>query len=381
MLSFWEKQSFVQYDVVIVGGGLVGLSTACELLEKQPKLSVAILEKGILPTGASTKNAGFACFGSPTELWSDAEKYGWDYVLTFVEKRLRGLEKLANRLGKQNIELTDEFGGYEILQDEQMYILDKISTLNELLKKIPFFQNKKNPIFEICSPSLIQKFGFQNLNHLIYTSYESQLHTGKMMKTLYLYAQKLGISIFTGVKVIDLQENEIYVQIKTEQNINFVAKKTIVCNNAFINNIYNNKYEVRAGRGQVLITKPLKKLLFRGNFHLEAGYFYFRNIGNDRVLLGGGRNLDFEGETTQNFEITEKIQKNLEEKLENIILPNQNFEIEQRWAGIMAFTPNHQPIIENASKNIIVGVALNGMGVAIGSKVGEELAEKVLNSF
>jgi hypothetical protein len=39
-------------------------------------------------------------------------------------------------------------------------------------------------------------------------------------------------------------------------------------------------------------------------FHLEKGYYYFRNI-NDRILLGGGRNLDFEGETTTSHDTTE----------------------------------------------------------------------------
>ena len=71
MFSYWEQQSFFNYDYIIIGAGITGLSTAIELKERQPKATVLVLERGILPTGASTKNAGFACMCSDTELLAD----------------------------------------------------------------------------------------------------------------------------------------------------------------------------------------------------------------------------------------------------------------------------------------------------------------------
>lgn len=43
---------------------LVGLSVGCSVLEKHPNKKVVILERGVIPTGASTKNAGFICSNS-----------------------------------------------------------------------------------------------------------------------------------------------------------------------------------------------------------------------------------------------------------------------------------------------------------------------------
>ena len=34
-----------QYDVVIIGGGILGLSTAMQLLERAPRWRVAVVEK------------------------------------------------------------------------------------------------------------------------------------------------------------------------------------------------------------------------------------------------------------------------------------------------------------------------------------------------
>ncbi|MEG2101061.1 MAG: FAD-dependent oxidoreductase, partial [Flavobacterium sp.] len=109
---------------------------------------------------------------------------------------------------------------------------------------------------------------------------------------------------------------------------------------------------------------------------LDRGYYYFRNI-DDRILLGGGRNLDFEGETTTEFGQTKIIQNKLEELLKNVILPNQDFKIAHRWSGIMGVGNSKSSVVAQLSENVFCGVRLGGMGVAIGSLIGTELADLI----
>ena len=133
---------------------------------------------------------------------------------------------------------------------------------------------------------------------------------------------------------------------------------------------------MQPARAQVLITKPIPNLDIKGTFHLDEGYYYFRNI-NHRVLLGGGRNLDFEGETTTSHDTTELIQNRLEELLKNVILPQTHFEIDHRWSGTMGIGANKQPIVAQLSSHVYCGVRMGGMGVAIGSIIGQELADLI----
>lgn len=71
-LSYWEyKTWFKNVDFTVLGSGIVGLNCALKLREKFPKSKIIVLEKGFLPAGASTKNAGFACFGSMSEILED----------------------------------------------------------------------------------------------------------------------------------------------------------------------------------------------------------------------------------------------------------------------------------------------------------------------
>ncbi|MEQ8926573.1 MAG: FAD-dependent oxidoreductase, partial [Fulvivirga sp.] len=125
MISYWEKESFIEYDAVIIGSGIVGLSTAISLKEKSPNLSVLVLERGLLPTGASTKNAGFACFGSLTELINDLNTIGESGTLELVNERWEGLKKLRARIGDTNFDYYNN-GGYELIREKELPYLDKM---------------------------------------------------------------------------------------------------------------------------------------------------------------------------------------------------------------------------------------------------------------
>src|SRR5690242_8388342 len=112
-LSIWEKESFfAKRDIIIVGAGLCGLWCAHHLKLKHPTLKILILDKGIIPSGASTRNAGFVCFGSPTELLHDAAIMGAERMWQIVAMRYKGIQKIKGCFGAAEINYED-CGGYE----------------------------------------------------------------------------------------------------------------------------------------------------------------------------------------------------------------------------------------------------------------------------
>ena len=171
-----------------------------------------ILERGIFPTGASTKNAGFACFGSLTELLADLRVMGEEETLKIVEERWKGLLALRKRLGDGSIDFLN-YGGYELLRTSEVGCLKGIDKVNELLK--PIF---KKSIFEE-KHGLIDKFGFdeKSVNKLIFNQFEGQIDTGKMMKSLTDYVKEKGVDILTGAEVVDIVEENNQVTILVEK--------------------------------------------------------------------------------------------------------------------------------------------------------------------
>lgn len=362
--SYWEnKEWFVNNDFIIVGSGIVGLNCAIQLKERFPKSKVLVLEKGLLPQGASTKNAGFACFGSTSELLSDLKNHSEEEVLQLVKKRWEGLQLLRGLLGDEQIDYQHNYG-YELFQDPSFFeeCSEKTTALNQLL--FPLF-NKNT--FSISS----NVFNFKNIapNYIV-NHFEGQIDTGKMMAKLLQLAQEKGIKILNNICVEGFSEDIEKIKIQTNQG-ELTTSNLLFATNGFSKQLLGES--VQPARAQVLVTKPIKDLKIKGTFHLDEGYYYFRNI-NDRILFGGGRNLDFKTEETTEFGRTELVQNKLEEILKTIILPTTKHEVDQRWSGVMGVGNQKKPIVKQLSNNVFCGIRLGGMGVAIGSLVGKELA-------
>ena len=369
-LSYWEiKNWFSNVDFTIVGSGIVGLHCALRLRERYPKSKILILEKGILPQGASTKNAGFACFGSISELIDDLKNHTEQQVIDLVQKRKLGLELLRKRVGDAALDYKP-FGGYELFLEAETDFYENC------LQKLNFLNHLMKPVFKAHAfEKKVDRFGFSGIKkYVIYNPFEGQIDTGNMMQALLKQAFANDILILNQIEVTAFHDHSNQVKVHVA-DFDFTTKKLLFATNGFASQLVNN--EVRPARAQVLITEPIKNLHIKGSFHLDKGYFYFRNV-NNRILLGGGRNLDFEGETTTEFSETELIQNRLETLLKDVILPGQNVKIDQRWSGIMGMGNNKNPIVKPLSENVFCGVRLGGMGVAIGSLVGKELADLIV---
>lgn len=368
-LSYWEiKNWFTNVDYTIVGSGIVGLHTALRLRERFPQAKILLLEKGMLPQGASTKNAGFACFGSLSEIIEDLKTHTEEEVIELVQKRWSGLQLLRKRINDQILDFKP-FGGYEL------FLKEEENLFAECVAKLPFVNELLRPIFkaDVFSKE-VDRFNFDNIKeYLIFNPFEGQIDTGNMMQELLRQTVAANVLILNQQTVTGFEDlgNKVSVALG---DFSFTTQKLLFTTNGFASEL--TKGAVKPARAQVLITEPIPNLDIKGTFHLDKGYYYFRNIG-DRILFGGGRNLAFEEETTTELAQTELIQNKLEQLLKEVILPNQEITIAHRWSGIMGIGSAKNPIVTNVSENVYCGVRMGGMGVAIGSLIGTELADLV----
>lgn len=377
MRSYWDHERATEHDVIVVGGGLVGLSTATELAVRRPGLRILVLERGVVPEGATTRNAGIACFGSLTELLSDMRRHGDDAALALAVRRHTGLRLLRETLGDAAIGY-EPLGGHELITDAQLPALDELGRVNGLLRS-----HFDGDVFDVVTgadgATVARSWGFgASVRAVLRNAHEGQLHSGKLMTALLGRARTHGVEIRNGADVTAIDESGGRVEVHAG-GVAFRAAEAVVCVNGFTTKLLPELGIVPA-RGQVLVTEPLGALPWRGGFHYDEGFVYFRNIG-DRVLLGGARNLDFAGEDTGELTVTAPIQSHLESLLRDVILPGRAVTIAHRWAGIMGFSPDRQPIVKRTSPRVTVGFGCNGMGVALGSLIARDTATLVLGSL
>lgn len=370
-LSYWEKKSWLtDIDFAIIGSGIVGLTCAIRLREQYPKAKIVVFERGPLPQGASTKNAGFACFGSMSEIVDDLNYHTEDEVLALIQQRLKGLQQLRQLIGDSHMDYQ-AMGGYELFLDSEEESFDlsreKIPYINALIADASGKETfrLKNNVFD-----------YQRIHpHLIFNQYEGQIDTGKMMQSLLQLAHKKSILVLNSISLEKFSQDNGNVHLQCNA-FSTTCKKLFIATNGFSSTLLNE--DIAPNRAQVLITSPIPNLSIKGTFHLDKGYYYFRNIDN-RILLGGGRNLDFEKEKTAHFALNTKIQDQLDRLLQEVILHKHNYTIEQRWTGILGLGKKKKSIIKQVSEDVYCGIRLGGMGIAIGCHVGYQMADLAKN--
>ncbi|MGY3090799.1 gamma-glutamylputrescine oxidase [Hymenobacter sp. UYAg731] len=371
-LSYWEYQSFFgPAEVAIIGAGLVGLTAAVYLKQQRPDWRVVVLERGALPSGASTKNAGFACFGSISELM-EQEKRG--DLQAVVAARWAGLARLRALLGDAALDYQP-VGGYELFRHEETVLAaecrDKIDYFNALLA--PVIGHART--FRDASAEAGQ-FGFGGVGTLLKNEHEGSLDAGRMVRALLARAWAADVPVLTNCAVEDVASSATGHRLHLANGATVAAGQVLLATNAFATELLP-EMAVTPGRGQVLVTEPLPEVKLPGTFHYDHGYAYFRQLPDHRILLGGGRNLDFAAEATTAPGLTRPVQQYLENLLQTVILPGRQPRIDYRWSGVMGFGPALAPIIDWVRPGVLAAVRCNGMGVALGAGIGWEAAQKL----
>lgn len=379
MPGIWQERSFsgpplqgavlpAKADVVVVGAGIVGLFTALHYKRAHPAHRVVVLERALAPDGASVRNAGFACFGSPSELLADMDKEGEAAAMARVEERWQGLLELRHELGDERIGF-EPTGGHELFGEaDPLYtkVAEGFDRLNGSLHSI-FGQR----VYEWRN-GLKGDLGL-NTGHLAFTSLEGPIHTGRMMRTLLGKVQELGVEVVFDADVASVEEQQDRALLVLKSGPRLPCAVVVIATNGYATELLPS-IDVRPARGQVLLTAPVVGLRLCGTFHANEGFYYFRDFEGG-VLLGGGRHLDVEGEATSEEGTTPVIQADLERQLRQVILPGKDFTITHRWSGVMGFRREGKtPFIDFVSPRLVAAVGLSGMGVAIGIRVARRAA-------
>ncbi len=371
MHSIWEQRSFgAPAGLVVVGAGIVGLWCAVHARRRRPQDRVIVVERGPHPSGASVRNAGFACFGSPSELLADLETEGTGPTLERVAERWQGLQELRRELGDAAIGF-EASGGHEVYAaGDGLYprVADAFDRINALLAPIT------GPGTFRWMAEGATRFGFEPGTHVARTDLEGAVDSGLLMQALLRLAREHGVEMHWGFRVERIVPEEGGVELVPAHGPTLRARHVVVATNGHARQLLP-QVDVVPARGQVLLTTPVPGLRLKGTFHAHEGYYYFRDL-HGAVLLGGARHLDKAGETTWEEGTAPHLQAALEEFLHRHILPGQRPVIAHRWSGIMGFRERGKtPLVARVAPGVVAAVGLSGMGVAIGVRVARQAVD------
>ncbi len=364
--SFWSSNQMGTFshdivtEVLIIGGGYAGLSTAFWLTELRPNLKVTILERLTCGSGASGKNAGFLTIGSAAFYYNLVNRWG-------VEKA-SGVEAFASH----SVKLLYE----SILKFHPEIKFERSSSVT-LIKNQDFIESWKTNNFIPEDFHFTWKSSQELPDSLksVYTGgYEAYLEF--KVNPLLLLNSIRGILTLRGV---DFIENEAGFEItktgvKTNRRL-IKPQKVILALNGYSSQFHPAFQNlVFPKRAQMLSAR------IEGDFNCPDVYYdpaekvYWRMNHQQEIIIGGKRTLDESGEVGEYEKVTPLIQKALEQYLDKLGL---KYHVTHRWAGVMGFTDHELPIIDKVSSPLetyFIG-GFSGHGMGLGFLSGKEMAQ------
>ncbi len=370
-MAFWEQSLFSEsYDVIIIGAGIVGISAGIHYLKICPGSRIMILEKNSFSAGASVRNAGFACYGSPTELIAEIKIYGEEHVFRLFEERYKGIQDLITLTGLKQIDYQNT-GGHEIIHplfSQEKITTDQLAHLNSQIATITGTQH----YFKISKDSP-ERFGFQGFSNIIYNDQEALLHPAKLLLRLCDIYRSLGGDIRFGDALTSWHDQGNLKELSCKSGLKLRGHKILFATNEYTPDFIPEIKSIPA-RNQVILIRPEKPVIFSGCFHIDRGFIYFRNL-SEYILIGGGRQMDMDREFTREKGENDTIINFLTNLLRENIIPGQRFDIVDQWSGIISFSPSNIPSIQIIQPGVVVATNLGGIGVALGYPCGKSAAE------
>ncbi|WP_408098943.1 NAD(P)/FAD-dependent oxidoreductase [Peredibacter sp. HCB2-198] len=366
--SHWLRQhSFrtpdITTDVLIVGGGYVGLSTAYWLTEMRPDLKITVLERNQCGAGASGRNAGFLTKGSASFFKSLTQKWGVEKAQSIYNFAEESLELVHQHILRASPEIKFErSSSVTLFQNEKQFQEWGTKEFNPTDFKFEWREQEKLPV-----PLQAKFFGaFENAP-------EYKINPMQLLGSIKKLLEVRKVQIIENVSAFELTPEGVQTEVNTIK-----AKQIVLALNGYFpqfSSIFKDVIVPR--RAQMLAVEIEDEFNCPGLHYDPPERVYWRKTQDKVLVIGGKRLLDEQGETGDFEKISPVIQRGLEQYLKEQL--NLKYKVIHRWSGTMGFTDHELPLIAKASaptETFIVG-GFSGHGMGLGFRSAMDVAELV----
>lgn len=379
--GYWESEYLLRpADLTIVGAGIVGMSAALHFKKLRPDAHVRIIERAPISAGGTTRNAGFACFGSAGEWLDDLQVLGLAKLQELVQSRAEGLSDMLQLLGEEAIGMSWS-GGWELFSERDtdvrlaQQVIRALPEINEAVAPIlAKVLGHIHPRLQDSPAALIDKHRARKVgaHQTVALPWEGMIHTGKMVEAFHRALDRANVHRVHGVQVQSFHPKGDQWAIQTHQG-QLLTSQLAVCTNGMASDLIP-KMDTKPVPNRVLVAKIKPGSWPLGTYHLDRGYLYLRTLGQSHVLFGGGRHWghDLAPADPVNAQPIQDWDAQLTATAESWLGPLDT--ITHRWTGWLGVGQDRRPLIGQTQPGLHHAVRLGGMGVAIGTKVGRELA-------
>jgi gamma-glutamylputrescine oxidase len=364
-ISLWlDTQSdkpVEEFDAVVIGAGITGSATAW-WLSRRKDLKVAVLDANAAGAGASGRSAG-------TILRSNLGYYS-QLVKTYGREKARCLFRFVEESQAHLADFMQKQGNRFSYEKCGSYMLAaSIEELQVLAESAQLMQEDGFAVEYLKSDPIDR--GFYGA---LYSAADIGVDPYLLVKAL---LEASGAALFENEQVFQIEWANNQPLLHTPKRL-LAASRVLLCTNAYLPWLYSDFASLlKAVRGQILVTRPLKDRVLDRLCLANFGYDYFRQLADGRLLLGGCREPFLDEEYGYADNVTRSVQGALQNYLKTRFPEAAGARIDYRWSGTMCFSSDGLPLIGelNDKPGVVYAAGCNGQGLTWGLALSRLLVE------
>ena len=370
-ISFWQearRARTLAYDVVVVGGGIVGAATAYWLRRQQPALRVAIVEAQTLGAGASGRSAGFVLQGTASNYLTDIERYGERTARRLWHFTRASRDLMASDLTGASVGWASD-GSLRAAGDE--------AEAERLRDGMARLRAAGAPVVYLSSRKANARVDATGLHGGLYVTTGAVVDPLRLVRHL---AHASDATLHTHLPVQALHWNADDGVLLETPDLQLWGRRVVLAVGAALPDLVPSlSAMVRPVRGQMLATAPAPSASIPVPVYSHQGGFYVRQLPGGEVLAGGGRHQHRAAEETRANSTTPAVQATIERYLHTHYPWTQELPIRRRWSGTMGFSPDGRPVVGAVPEHpsSVYATGFTGHGLGFGFRMGRLLAQRV----
>jgi len=356
-------------DIVIIGGGFTGLSSALHLAERG--YDVILLEAHRVGWGASGRNGGQVGSGQRREQDELEQMVGRDdaHKLWGIAEESKDVVKAL--IAKHNIQCDWKPG---ILHaDHRARFVEHSHAYAEKLQAEYGYED----IRFVDRDEMRAMLGTEFYHGGSLDTGAGHLHPLNFALGLADAARNAGARIFEGAVVTSYENQAGKVTVKTKDGSVVSANKLILGCNGYLDALDDRVAKrVMPINNFVIATEPLgddlARELIRDDVAVADSKFvinYYRLSADKRMLFGGGE--------TYGYNFPRDIKAFVSPHMLEVYPQLKDVKIDYGWGGTLAITMNRMPFFEKIEDNIFTASGYSGHGVAMATLAGQIMADAV----
>lgn len=361
-------------DVVIIGGGFTGVSTAYHLSKRFPEKGIVLIEAQGLASGASGRNGGQMLnwvHGFEPRTPSEAKR--------IYDATQEGIEGILGIVAEHRLQVPHRREGH-------LDVLTSSRAADEAQKSLEGLEGSGVPLRFVNGKELSHRIALEGVAGAIFDPGGGELDGVAFLRGLRPVLEARGVSIFEGTPALRIREGRT-IEIETPGGT-LRAPAVVLATNAYTPRLGYFRSGLVPLHSHVLATEPLSKDEWarRGwktgsNFIDDRSRISFGTLAaSGRVLFGGGSNAAYQylyGNGTRLEGPSERSIEDMRLRLLRYLPRLDGVSITHRWSGPVALTLSRLPTmgVRGRDRNLYFALGYSGHGITLSNLAGKVLTD------